>query len=833
MLTHVDLLAWYTKFRLVESARVVIDRIRASDPARRVGGGRRNVSGFYPSKKMGVTIQFESHRVELAAVYELEHDDAVLEYFDQPPSFKLEYDGADGRHMGVLHTADYFVIRRDCAGWEECKTEDELVAVNRKSPSRYARNQQGRWICPPGEAHAAALGLYYRVRSSREIDWVYHRNIQFLEDYLRDRIPTGLEAHQAILAQIGAAPGISLDALFDITATVASRDDIYAMIARGDIHVDFSKAPVSEPSRVHVFTSKAAARLLTVPVALESAIKPGSIVIATSDGSHRTDEIRKRLVRASERELRIANDRLRLVTDFLTGEQPEGARVAGRTLRRWLASYRSAERELGSGYLGLLPRPPRGNAAPKLPQETRDMMKDFITTDYENLKQKTRYASWIALKLACERRGIIAPSFKTFCLAVRSRSRFEQTAKRQGHRAAYAHEEFYWELELTTPRHGDRPFEIVHIDHTQLDVEIVCSRTGRVLGRPWLTLLIDAFSRRILALYLTFDPPSYRSCMMVLRDCVRRHARLPQFVIEDGGREFESTYFETLLARYECTKKTRPPAKARFGSVLERMFGTCNTQFIHNLRGNTQITRNVRQVTASVNPKGLGTWTLHELNEQLTEYLLETYDRMEHPALGQSPQEAFAKGFEASGLRLQRLIPYDQNFILCTLPSTAKGTATLCPGRGVKINHVHYWSDVFRDSELEARHLPVRYDPFDAGMAYAFCRNQWVECHSEYYMVLHGRSEREMMLAAEEIRKRHRLHSARRLNLNAKTLALFLESVEAQETLLAQRTRDQDSAAVRSGINPERSPQHSMDNAPIRFENAVSPVDVVEIYGEF
>jgi len=110
-----------------------------------------------------------------------------------------------------------------------------------------------------------------------------------------------------------------------------------------------------------------------------------------------------------------------------------------------------------------------------------------------------------------------------------------------------------------------------------------------------MTILIDAFSRRILASYLSFDPPSYRSCMMVLRDCVRRHSRLPQVVVVDGGREFESTYFETLLARYECTKKTRPPAKARFGSVVERLFGTCNTQFVHNLRGNTQITREVRQ----------------------------------------------------------------------------------------------------------------------------------------------------------------------------------------------------------------------------------------------
>ena len=96
---------------------------------------------------------------------------------------------------------------------------------------------------------------------------------------------------------------------------------------------------------------------------------------------------------------------------------------------------------------------------------------------------------------------------------------------------------------------------------------------GRILGRPWYTMLTDAFSRRLLAIFLTFDPPSYRSCMMVLRECVRRHGRLPQSLVVDGGKEFGSVYFDTLLARFECTKKTRPPAKARFGSVCERLFG--------------------------------------------------------------------------------------------------------------------------------------------------------------------------------------------------------------------------------------------------------------------
>jgi hypothetical protein len=277
------------------------------------------------------------------------------------------------------------------------------------------------------------------------------------------------------------------------------------------------------------------------------------------------------------------------------------------------------------------------------------------------------------------------------------------------------------------------------------------------------------------------------------------HGRLPQTAFVDGGTEFKSTYFETLLARYACAKKTRPPAKPRFGSVCERLFGTVNTQFIYNLRGNTQMTRNVRQVTKSVDPRRMATWSLRELNERLDEYLFQVYDRMEHPALGQSPQEAFAMGLAMCGFRPERTIRYDQDFLMCTMPTTTKGTAKISPGRGVKINHVYYWSDTFRDPEFEQRQLAVPYDPFDAGTAYAFCRNQWVECHAEYYTAFRGRSEKEVMLATRELHKQHQQHSQQRFNLNARTLAVFLGSVEGEETLLVQRLRDRETVSMREG----------------------------------
>ena len=281
-----------------------------------------------------------------------------------------------------------------------------------------------------------------------------------------------------------------------------------------------------------------------------------------------------------------------------------------------------------------------GNPAPRLDDASVRLMNEIIETQYENKKQKSRYACWIDLQRTCQERGAVTPSYTTFCSAVRERSGFEQTLKRKGHRAAYSQEPFCLELSLKTPRHGDRPFQFCHTDHTQLDVELTGPTGKHVLGRPWMTLMMDAFSRRALAVCVDFDEPSYRSCMMVLRECVRLHNRLPECLVLDGGPEFYSTYFETLLARYQCIKKTRPRAKARFGSVCERLFGTTNTQFIHNLLGNTQITRNVRQVTKSVNPKGQAVWTFAEFYDRLCQYLYKIYNTANHPALGQSPEEA-------------------------------------------------------------------------------------------------------------------------------------------------------------------------------------------------
>lgn len=876
MLSQTEFNAWCNQLNLSHQAQNLIQNIRISPPSRLVGGGSKNVFGRYPSRKMGVTIQFESHKVELPFIYQLEHDNNVLEYYDQPQSIKLDYQGKNGRNLGVLHTPDFFVIKKQSAGWEECKTEEQLKKLALKSPNRYLLSEDNQWLCPPGETYAKQFQLYYKLRSDAEINWNLQRNLVFLEDYLRTKnIGVDISRKRTIIKYIADKPGLTLSELLDFGIIA---DDIYILIVQEEIYFDLNNNLLAEPHKCLIFPNSEIAQaysLMTNSQSLElPTISTIDLVMGTTilwDGKTLTiihvgdTEVilrgeQENLIQLKKLEFEIlvkqgkitniqlkqplaitssgwnkfyqaspedqaeALCRYEAIKPYLQGEKPELENVSLRTIRYWKAKYLDAQQKYGCGYLGLLShRKAKGNRERKLPEATLKIIEEFIEQQYETLKQKSKWSVYCSLRETCEQKGIIVPSYKTFSQEIKKHSGYQQTLNRKGRRAAYAQSTFYWELTRTTPRHGDRPFEIGHIDHTQLDIELLCSRTGRSLGRPWVTFLIDAYSRRLLAVYLTFDSPSYRSCLMVLRLSVQRFGRLPQTIVVDNGAEFHSIYFETLLATFECTKKHRPAAKGRFGSVCERLFGTNNTQFIYNLTGNTQIMKNVRQVTKSVNPKNQAIWTLGILYEYLIKWAYEVYDTQEHPSLGQSPQEAFSQGMIQSGNRNHKLIPYDHNFKILTLPTTNTGKAKVQQSRGIKINSIYYWSNLFRNPEVENTSIPIRYDPFNIGITYAFVQGQWVECISQYYSEFQGHSEKELKLATSELRKRQQQNN-KQTKISAKKLAEFLSSVEAEETLLEQRLHDTEALDVFQVIDGGKS-----NTSKITYisNHQASPVDEI------
>lgn len=882
MLTDIEVTQLCERLGLSQAARAVIEEVRTSEPSRRVGGGAGNNSGFTCSPKMGVTIQYESSSLERAAGFIMDlWEKHTLEFYDQPPEILLHYKDKNGRNRGHWYTPDYFKICHDEIGWEEYKPESVLQEKSQKSPNLYTLGEDGEWHCTPAEEYAAQFGFFFRVRTS--VNTVLFRNLKFLKGYyLPHCLPPDTEIAARVMSVVSDEPGILLVDLRKRLGDSAG-DCIHKMIVEEQLYVDLEHYPLAEPDRVQVFANVEVARsCLYVPQAsiargdarwarveidtnqvldwdgrawqvinigdketalqlvdasskddgerlrflknavFQELLQQGKIRGVGKPGrSGLTPEGREIWLAASKDDLAGANSRFRIIRPVLGGQQATNyCAVPARTVRNWVAKYREAEKEYGWGYIGLLDRSgKRGNHDLKVTGKPRELMLQFIENEYENVKAKAKKQVYSEYLDYCEKNNIGHLSHVSFWKEVNKRPQYEQVKAREGARAAYALEPTYWELTVTTPRHGDRPWECVHMDHALLPILIRDSLTGKILGLPWLSLAKDANSRRNLGCFVSFDKPSYRSNMMVLRDIARRFHRLAETFITDKGPDFEGIYWETVLAIFWSDKLSRPTAKPRHGAPLERYFGTTKQQFIYNLRGNTRSLRNVRRVSSDRHPKKFVVWTLDKFCQRLEEYLFEHCDLVDHPALGQSPREAYMLGMAQGGWRHHQYIEYDEDFIIATMPTTKKGTARVQRSRGVKISYDYFDAPEFDDEEVIGTEVPVRYDPFDAGTARAYVKGKWVVCTSKHKAILAGRSQRQIAMVTAELRKRNQNHA--RNYINDTRIAQFIKSAEGDELLLLQQAKERETRRALALIQGE----YTLDSAENQGSNESEPAN--------
>lgn len=379
---------------------------------------------------------------------------------------------------------------------------------------------------------------------------------------------------------------------------------------------DFNTAPLAEPDKVRIFASLEQA---------ETFEKMGFSELTKDSPSYTYQEVQKLLLKACPQDLETANARYEAIKPYLEPNAPAITK-ASRSIRRWRKQYQSAQKLYGDmhGYVGLLPKHLEKGHHKKLEPALLDLMTDFIEKHYFTAKNRRVSGLYREFQVVCSQQQIPLkpPSSKTFREQIKRQKNYQLTLARQGSKIAKQTKPFYSTEGM--PQNGELPWENAHIDHTCLDINLVsslislatCNIGGAIsneqinLGRCWATLMVDGYSKRILAVYLSFEPPSYRSCLMVIRICVKRFQRLPQTIITDNGKEFHSVYFQQLLAYYKCNHKYLPSGEPRYGSPVERLFGTTNTLWLHELQGNTQILKNNRQVTKSVNPVHQAVWTL-------------------------------------------------------------------------------------------------------------------------------------------------------------------------------------------------------------------------------
>lgn len=881
MVRPLDGLAFHAYVRRLGHSREtqeLLAHIRASLPSRTPGARHGNMPVWYPSKKMQCIIKAESAKVEFAFLLQAEHDDDVLEVWDQPPPIPLEYLDRRNRLQRPFHTADYFLFRSQECGWIECKPTQELVKQAVTRPHRYQLDAQGQWRCPPGEAFAHKYGLTYRVWSSDQIRWAAQDNWLYLEDYFQDleRLTVPEAALEHLRTIVEAQPGILLANLR--AAANVSTDLLHIAIARHALYVDLATYRLSEPWRTPVFpdrktarayqhhiasteeaaprppaglnpgqpitwdgrtwqiaeagpteimlASEGAATFTLARSAFEVLVRESKIVCRTQEEapSSITSEGRALLEQARDVDLATAVFRNRVIhpDHYEDDEQAQiaerAAAIPARTKRYWKQLCREAEHQYGSGLIGLLPHFTQSGRKWEAEFAPRKLIHEVLETHYDTVTRKPKRGAYGEYLKQAEEQHVAPLSQRTFYREVeRHKTAYEQTVAREGTRAAYPFKDYTREQEQTISRHGNYAWAMGHLDHTELNLMLCDSRTEQLLGKCWLTLLILSQPRRIAAYYLTFDPPSYRSCLMVLRLCVKRYGRLPTAITVDGGPEFQSVYFEQLLALYRVRKHQRPASEPRFGSPQERLFGTMETEFLYHLLGNTQATREPRKLTSATDPRSLAVWTLPALAERVQQWADEEYETIRHPALGMTPREAYDLSIARDGERLHKAIPYDETFQMATFPTTRKGTAKVEPGVGVRMNYLDYWCEAMRDATVEGTQVKVRFDPFDVSVGYAYIDGQWRQCFTPYDEFA-GCSERELHLLAAEMRQSNRLQYGReQVEITQKQLADFRRENAAQEAILRQQRHDRETRAALVVLEGGKTARRasSPDTAPV------------------
>ena len=848
-----DLEPYFDRHNMPEAGRQLVREAFAGDPKRRVGGGARNMVVRFVSRKMGCVIQCKSRTVARSFVGLCEHSPKIALFLCHAVALHVPIVDSAKPLRRITVTFDYVVYHEDHGFMlVVCKPEPELE----KSP-RFVRDGDG-WRWPAAEAVAADLGLKLWVYSSAEINPVWLRNMDFLADFVGVECPDR-DFCDAVLGRVGEARSIRVSTLLE--AMGGRTEALWWLIANNHVAADLERELVFDrdwawvhdsPERAVAWRARRADSLV-VPAAF--AVRP-TVVRIEPDARLRWDGVpwrvlnrgldkitfqceggtdrvavlsladvetllkrgallpddqpvlesmakkrEARVLRASPRELKAALARYDALAHFMRhGASPSG--VTPRSIRRYQRAAAEGTRLYASQFIGLISprgRPPDTPALAPVQRDALDKAVEGYVADRGAGGVMGAYAELVDKWSATV---FDPPSYESLRRAINALPRSDVARGRLGQRQAVQLEGPAPPLDYVTPPHGDRAFAVGELDHTPFDLPLVSSVTGEVLGTAYLSVLMDAYTRLVLAFVLRFGAPRRMPVLELLYECARRYKRVPDNIVVDGGAEFLSNDVETAFALLDVSKIERAAGRPRQGAVMERLFGISNERMTHEILGNTKLNALGRGLSASHRPARFASWTLARAHQVCERFYFEIYPGLVHGSLGAKPRDVFVHSMAVAGERVAHHVIVDLALraILSETSPSGCPTRKVDVSRGVFIGYLWYWHRLFKRGDVAGTSVEVKVFPDDCGEVLAVVRGEWRRCQLvDGGADLAGRSWRQIQLVVEELRERHRIGRSQKTRyINAKTIGAFLTHLDAQhaesEAILRQILLDRENA---------------------------------------
>lgn len=328
--------------------------------------------------------------------------------------------------------------------------------------------------------------------------------------------------------------------------------------------------------------------------------------------------------------------------------------------------YRWVKRLKGSGKIAdLAPQKPDGGRGKGRIDPVADaIINSAIEEKYLHSQRPSIARLMRDIQIHCRRASITPPHANTVRRRVKRLSERVITERRLGRKAA---DDKFASRPGIFPG-ADYPGAVWQIDHTPLDLVVVDDVHRRHIGRPWLTLAIDVYSRCVAGFYLSLDPPSEVSVGMCLVHAMLPkegwlaaldvQARWPLYgrpntVHADNGKEFRGVMITRAAEQHRFRMEWRKVKTPNWGGHIERLMGTFN-QEVHALPGTTFSSIAERGTYA---PHKEAALTFGELEIYLTDYICGVYHQTVHSGVGRAPIRRYEVGLLGDGSLPGRGLP--------------------------------------------------------------------------------------------------------------------------------------------------------------------------------
>ncbi|WP_106791150.1 Mu transposase C-terminal domain-containing protein [Aquimarina sp. Aq78] len=366
------------------------------------------------------------------------------------------------------------------------------------------------------------------------------------------------------------------------------------------------------------------------------------------------------------------------------------------TLYRWIKIYnktKTISSLCGSKRLG-------GKNKSRLDSISNDIINNTITDLYLDPSKKSISKIIRAITIKCKDKDITPPHPNTIRNRIKNLSEEEVLRKRYGKSKA---RDKFEPIRSEFPG-ANYPLSVVQIDHTCVDIILVDEHYRKAFRRPYLTLAIDVYSRMVVGLHLSFDPPGAMGTGL----CIANAILAKEMILEkhgingewpcwgtmatihlDNAKEFRGEMLKRACQNYAINIEHRPVATPHWGGHVERLLGTFAKE-IHNLPGTTFSKISERE---NYNSQAKASLTINEFEKWLLTYIINVYHKKNHSTINMPPLEKYRQGiFGKKGIGVPPKLLNERKVRLDFMPFVERTIQEY----GVVIDHIYYYDEVLK-----------------------------------------------------------------------------------------------------------------------------------------